>query len=521
MIRIVIGAAEQSIAYDLQTALSEMDGVDALYVVESTGELTSAILRLDPDVVLVHDQLGPEPALQAIRDLALRRPSCAALVITLSPSTDQFAAAMDAGARGVIAYPLTFEDLQARILAAGEWAAQMRRLMATSVVPSGDGGTASRARVVTFVGAKGGVGTTTITTHLALDVVRNVSGHRVCLIDLDLEKGDVSGVLEVRHRASIADVAKVAEDMSSRAVSDAVVVHESGLHLLLTPTDVRDVEAVSPRSLREILAVLRQDYDLVLIDAGSHVTPAQAAMVELADEVVAVATPDVLAMRGLRRSITMWESLAVRKETDVRVLINRVSKQTSVSAETVRQLTRAPVLSAGLPAMFRRLEPALNARDPFRVSEDVWWRTLRAIGHEIGLVHRPETRSGQAAAELAVDGRRGRRRRDDRGSITIETMGVLPVMLVIAVLAWQVVLYGLSLSWSGHAANVAARALAVHQDPGPAARASVPVGLDMTVSPESAVGTTVRVTVRVPLLAPGFGSLPGSVSVQRQVVSEP
>ena len=45
------------------------------------------------------------------------------------------------------------------------------------------------------------------------------------------------------------------------------------------------MEAVDPRSLREVLSVLRREYDLVVIDAGSHVTPAQATVVELADEV--------------------------------------------------------------------------------------------------------------------------------------------------------------------------------------------------------------------------------------------
>jgi hypothetical protein len=58
MTSIVIAAAEQSIAYDLRAALSEMDAVEALFVVESTSDLVSTVLRLDPDVVLVHDRLG-------------------------------------------------------------------------------------------------------------------------------------------------------------------------------------------------------------------------------------------------------------------------------------------------------------------------------------------------------------------------------------------------------------------------------------------------------------------------------
>jgi pilus assembly protein CpaE len=515
VIKIVIGATEQSVAYELRAWLTEMDGVDAMFVVESTTELVAAVLRLDPDVVLIHDQLGPDPVLQTVRELSLRRPSCAALLVALAPTAELFGAAMDAGARGVVGYPPSFEDLQSKVLAAGDWAQQMRRLLAGAAQNPDSSGGPGRARVVTFAGAKGGVGTTTIATHLALDVVRSVPGHRVCLLDLDLEKGDVAGILEVRHRASIADVAKVSEDLSGQAVADAVVIHESGLRLLLSPADVRDVEAVDPRSLREVIAVLRQEYDLVVIDAGSHVTPIQATVVELADEVVMVATPDVLALRGLRRAIGQWESLGVRKESDLHILLNRVSRMTSVSAETVRQLTRAPVLNAGLPAMFRRLEPALNARDPLVVREDLWWRTLRSIGHEIQLVRSVE-------APVEAKGRRSRRRprpgRGDSGQATIETVGILPIMIFVLLAFWQLGVVGMSLVWSGHAANAAARAVSVGADPDSAARQSVPGGLDLTVSTG---GDRVTIGVRVPILAPGLGSFPGTITTSRTVVMEP
>jgi pilus assembly protein CpaE len=529
MTSIVVAAAEQSIAYDLRAALSEMEAVEALFVVESTSDLVSTVLRLDPDVVLVHDQLGPEPALQAVRDLSLRRPTCAALVVTLAPTAAALAAAMDAGARGMVAYPLTFEDLQARVVVAGDWARQMRRLISTSAGRSGENG--ARGRVVAFTGSKGGVGTTTVATHVALDAVQGrpgaaqqPAGRRVCLLDLDLEKGDVTGLLELRHRASIADVAKVSQDFSARAVSDAVVVHESGLHLLLTPADVRDVEAVSPRALREVVSVLRQEYDLVVIDGGSHVTPAQAAVVELADELVMVTTPDVLALRGLRRAITTWEGLEVRKESDVRVLVNRMSRHTTVSVETVRQLTRAPVLDVVLPAMFRRLEPALNARDPMLVREDAWWRAMHELGQEVGVgavrAERSGSRAGGRRRSRGRGGDESRRERRESGAVTLETVGVMPVVLIVAVLVWQAVLYGLTFTWSGQASAAAARAVALHGDAGAAARAAVPGGIaeDLTVE---AGEDSVRVSIQVPLIAPGIGSLPGAVTVERRVVPEP
>jgi len=516
MITVLIGAADQSVGFELQAVVGEMDGVEIQFVVDSTVELTSAVLRLDPDVVLVHDQLGPTPALQAVRDLCLRRPTCAQLLVTGSVDTDLFAMATDAGARGVVAFPPAYEDLRARISAAGEWSHQMRRILAAPGEGGGIPGAPGRARVIAFTGAKGGVGTTTVTTHLALDVLRNLPSHRICLVDLDLEKGDVSGILEVRHRTSVADVAKVSYDLSAQAVGDAVVLHESGLGLLLAPVDVRDIEAVDPQSLREVFAVLRHQYDLVMIDAGSHVTPAQAAAVELADEVVMLVTPDVLALRGLRRTITQWENLGVRKEAEVHVMVNRVSRQSSVSVETIRRLTRAPIISAGLPAMFRRLEPVINSRSPLDLRDETWWRALRVVGQEIQVV--PGTAA--AATPATAPARSGRRRGRDSGQATLEAVGILPALLLVLVILWQMALFGMTAIWSGHAAAAAARAVSVHQDPTAAALGEMPASMADDLSVATASGS-VTVTLRVPVVAPGLGAFPGGIETTRTVVMEP
>src|SRR5690348_16959205 len=117
MIRVVIGAAEQAVAYELRGALAEMDGVETVYVVDSTVDLAPVVVRLDPDIVLVHDTLGPGSVLPVLRDLALRRPATALLVVSSDPNLD-VSAVFESGARGVVSYPLAFEQLRGRVEAA-------------------------------------------------------------------------------------------------------------------------------------------------------------------------------------------------------------------------------------------------------------------------------------------------------------------------------------------------------------------------------------------------------------------
>jgi pilus assembly protein CpaE len=538
MTRVVLGIADQVVAGELRATLLEVTGVEVVYVADSSQDLTRAVLRESPDIVFVHDGLGPEPVLQTIRDLSLRRPASATLLVTGGATTQTAMSLMDSGGRGVVSYPFVFEEVLSRLSGAVEWSGQMRRLLA-GAEGNGDGSAMSRARVIGFVGAKGGVGTTTLVTHLAMDVCRQVETLKVCLVDLDLEKGDVSSILEVRHRTSIADVAKVSEDLSAGTVGDAIVVHESGLHLLLAPQDVREAEYVSPESIRAIVALLRREYDLILIDGGAHVTPAQASLVELADEMVVVVTPDVLCLRSMRRAITAWLSLEVRDEDALHVLVNKVSRGDVFPYSAVEKLTSAAVLETVVPSMFKYLEPSLNARDPRAVTETAWWKVIRLIGGELRVVAatgRTVAPSGPSSGEGAMttgdpkprNGKPARRGRGrlvgaDRGSIALENIGILPVVLLMCLIVWQLCLTGMTFVWSGLASDAAAReySMTTNMDEVRAAAAtSLPAGVDsgMTVTP---LADEVKVSLLIPMIVPGTVTLPFQISTTHTVVREP
>ena len=109
--------------------------------------------------------------------------------------------AMESGARGVISQPFVYEDVSERVASALEYAETMRRVIA---------GTAAqrrrRGRLVCVAGAKGGVGTTTLAVHMAADFLRVHPNSRVCVVDADVEKGDVAAMLDIRQSVSIADM---------------------------------------------------------------------------------------------------------------------------------------------------------------------------------------------------------------------------------------------------------------------------------------------------------------------------
>ncbi|WEV77354.1 P-loop NTPase [Janibacter cremeus] len=560
MTSVIIGTPDPNLASDLSGILDEQGDYEVEAITETTDALLERSRRLNPMVVLVDENLGPQPTSVIVGELSRRSPGTSVLVISAIRTHEKTIQVMSAGARGVIGYPFAYEDVATHLDTAIGWAISMRSVLEGVEVTAG-----RRGKVVAVVGAKGGVGTTTVATHMALDHLMENPDARVCVVDADVEKGDVSALLEVRQAVSIANVARVSDDMTAQTVRDALVHHETGLYMMLAPVDVREAEYVTPDALRAIIELLRRDFDLVVVDGGGHVSPTQAAVVEAAGTTLVVTTADVLAVRAMRKRMQAWEALGVTDEASCMILVNQVDKGSLFPSSAVAKLTTASVLGTTIPLSPRVLEQAINDRDPRSVTESGWWRLIRAIRSDLAL---SDAGSRTTPADPSVKPEGGRRRRKERkatavgteptpavaeaaesnaendtppgemvassstgsvatsrrerGAVALENAAMTPLALVLAVFGWQLAVTGLTFIYTGHASGAATREWAITSDVHDAraeARDAVPEpfrsGLDVSAHAES---VTVNMSIPASFDVPG---LPQQLSVTEGVVMEP
>ncbi len=510
--RVVIAAPSHELAADLAETVAAA-GAQTVGTVTSEAALREQLPQLDPDVVLVREDLAAGAVWSLVRQTVIANPYLAVVVASPSGSAEVLALAMDAGARAVVSLPLQVEDVAGKIMSAGGWAQTMRRVIGGEREAT----TGTSGMLVVLVGAKGGVGTTTIATHLALSSARNDPTRRVCLVDLDIAKGDVPLYLDAQHRRTILDLAPVAHDLSPRSIADALYQHPSGLSVLLAPTEGEFAERLTGLQVSTILAGLRQRHDVVIVDAGAVIGEASAAAIEQADEVFVVTTPDVPSLRGTRRAVEMWERLALRKEEAVRGIINRSDKRTDIQPDTAAKIAGVEVVQTRLPAAFRALEAASNQRDP-DLAHGSWRQRIDELATEIRI---------STARPLSTRGSRDPARRrgaqtpaTDAGQGAIELVGLFPLLLLVVLFAWQAVLTGVSAHMASNSAQEAARAAAVGGDVESAARRAVPGWLEdgITVSPLGS--TRVKVSIKTPLLMPGSRPMGMTVSAEAGSVSE-
>ena len=175
-----------------------------------------------------------------------------------------------------------------------------------------------------------------------------------------------------------------------------------------------------------------------------------------------VTTPDVVALRGVRRLRELWRRLQVRDDDDVHIVLNRTSRKLEIQPDLARKVVGARLAKTTLPDDFSAFETAVNTGAPTRVEDGKLRGAYDALAAELGVL--------PSAAEDEPDGGEGRgllaRLGGERGQSSAEFMGLLPLLIVFVLGLWQLGLIGYTYVIAGHAAREGARMLAVNPTDG-------------------------------------------------------
>jgi pilus assembly protein CpaE len=496
--RLLIAVADEETARRAAAVAREAE-LEVVDLVAELDEIHRGLRRAEIDVVLLSDDLGGVPVLDVARDLASAFPEVGLILLTADDSPALLRSAMQAGVRDVVALPVSLEGFEASVRAASGWARTMRDRVTGEESALG----ALGGQLIAVAGSKGGVGSTTVALHLGLAAARMAPGRPVCLVDFDLQKGDFRALVDTPYRRSVVDLVDVANEISVRHLQETLYTHKEGFRLLLAPEDGERAEDVDSAVARNVLAAVKARHALTVVDIGAVATEATAIAAEMAGQVLIVTTPDVLALRGVRRMRELWKRLGVREDEDVKVLLNRSSRRREVQPDLARKVVGDTMVETTIPADFNALEAAVNTGSPARLEDGKLRAAFESLAVELDVIPQSESPAEPRGLLARLGG--------ERGQTSAEFMGLLPILLIIVFGLWQIAITGYTYVVAGHAAREGARQLAVlSSDSGDnppyrkAAREDLPTGWRHGAEITKPTDVTVKVSLKVPVLIPAF-----------------
>jgi len=224
------------------------------------------------------------------------------------------------------------------------------------------GRTRSTGHILSFFGAKGGVGTTTVAVTLAYFLVRQ-KNKRVLLIDNHPEFGHVCLYLGLDGtRYHFDELIRNVTRLDSTLLRGFIAKHSSGLEVLSSPESHDLSRTVDPDALERTLEFLRGEYDYILLDCETNLEEASLAVMDRSDQIYIVATPDIGAIRDLSRYI---DGLSRNESTSARlhVIINRYSSHGAIAIEQIEKAIRVPV-EVRLCNAYTECQRAINVGEP-------------------------------------------------------------------------------------------------------------------------------------------------------------
>jgi pilus assembly protein CpaE len=350
-----------------------------------------------PDLAVVDVRSGSSLAAETIERLRAAWPSASIFAVASRAEPDLILQAMRAGANEYLAWDQGGSGAQID----EAFHTALKRTMERSR-PAKDN--ARSGVTLSFFGAKGGVGTTTLAVNSAIDISR-LSKRPTLIIDLNQFLGEVTLFLGVRPRFTLIDALDNLHRIDSEFLRELVVKHKSGLDILAGGDQIDRPGPHDGPAIEQLLQVLGRSYDFIVIDAGGITGPAADAAVFAADTVYLVANPDVASIRNAHRLVDRFEQLGAGKDR-LRILLNRMSEQHEIGPKQI-ETTLGHSLHMMFPSDYSVVSAAMNSGVPLTLTNHSalaaqFDRFTRNIINPNAAVAGPEEPEKQRAAFLGI-----------------------------------------------------------------------------------------------------------------------
>jgi pilus assembly protein CpaE len=317
--RVVVIIDPGAIQQQITSAVNSQSEFLLVDVLSTPERLAREIGAAEPDIIIIDNSLNGQPTLDMVDELAMQFPEVA--LIALLPENDavQVQQVMLAGARAFLIQPFTQINLLSTMRRVRDL--EDRRKQTLTVKTTNLNENSRPLKSITVFSPRGGVGCSTLAANLALALYEE-TGQRVLLMEGKLFFGHLNVILNLRTHNTIGDLIPHINALDDGLVSDVVIKHGSGIHVLLGPNSIQIAQGIRPDDLYKVFICLQRYYDYIVVDGGSSLTENTVTLMDTTDRIILVATPDLAALHDTSRFVQVAKTLSY-PDDKLMIILNR------------------------------------------------------------------------------------------------------------------------------------------------------------------------------------------------------
>jgi pilus assembly protein CpaE len=322
---------------------------DGVTPFSSLEELAARLTGAVPVVAVLGPSCSGDETLALSERIMREYPLMASILVVDELTTQLLQQALRAGVRDVLA--LTGESgalAQAvqRVAVTLDQAPRTAQVPAPAAPVDDMGITPTvNGQVLTVFSTKGGAGKSMLASSLAVELARR-SDEPVCLVDADLQFGDVAVMLKLTPHHTIVDAVSVLDRMDPPLLDSLLVTHEpSGLRVMPAPLEPAFADQVGAAEMVAIVEMLRSFCSFVIVDTPAYFNDVVLGLVEVSDRVLLVAGMDIpniknvkIGLQTLRLLNTPMDKLLLvlnRANSKVKLDVGEVERTLQVKADVL------------------------------------------------------------------------------------------------------------------------------------------------------------------------------------------
>jgi pilus assembly protein CpaE len=340
--KILVLDRSEALADQLRAAMADAPERPEITSCLRVGSVAEVLENDGPfDVLVAGPSLGTRSGLARLRLIHEELP---AMSLALAFSRRPDASLRDivrTGAVDLLQLPVDDKELAEAVERAIELAGSPAAVEAVATVPAAAGAHVADGPgiVYTISSATGGCGKTFYATNLAYFLTRYTQ-KRVCIVDLDLQFGEVSTALRLRPKYTIFDALQREDtdetDLQAH-IEEYCVVHETGVHVLAAPREPSEADRISPPDVTRILEAVRNRFDYVIVDTPPALAETVLVAFDMSDMLYTMATLDLPSVRNMSVFLSTLERLKVPTE-NIRLILNKAETDVGIDIEQVTKL---------------------------------------------------------------------------------------------------------------------------------------------------------------------------------------